>query len=123
MPKILLVEDNDVFAAMLQKMLAPRAFEVVRARNGAEALDLYDPSFDLVLTDLVMPQKEGIELIGELRRAHPGVKIIAMSGGARSLAGRYLPMAKHLGAAVALQKPFSTEQLLSAIKSILSAED
>jgi CheY-like chemotaxis protein len=123
MPKILLVDDDDIFAAMLDKMLARGGYAVVRARNGVEAVALFDSSFDLVLTDLIMPQKEGLELIGELRSAHPDVRIIAMSGGGRHEPDTYLPMAKLLGAAVILRKPFSTDQLLNAIRSISPAND
>ena len=123
MAKILLVDDDHLFATMIQTALTRAGETVVRAKNGVEAMELFDASFDLVLTDLVMPEKEGMELIGELRRALPGVKIIAMSGGGRSLPGSYLRMAERLGAAVALHKPFSTDQLFRAVKAVLSADD
>src|SRR5687768_4550658 len=80
--RILLVEDDDRLSTVLQRALTSFGYQVVRARNGNEALKLYNQdSISVVLTDLVMPDKEGIELIGELRRINPQIKIIAMSGG------------------------------------------
>jgi DNA-binding NtrC family response regulator len=74
----------------------------------------------LVLTDLVMPDKEGIELITDLRRMHPGLKIIAMSGGGRNSPHAYLNLASRLGAASVLAKPFSFQELMDAIKGALA---
>ena len=85
MPRILLVDDDEAFRKMLHKTLERAGYEVQDAPNGRAALAAYSqqPS-DLIITDLVMPEKEGIETIMELCRLHAGVKIIAMSGGGRS---------------------------------------
>lgn len=85
MKTILLVDDDELFGDMVKKTLVRLGYAVLRARNGNEALPLYDPvTVELVLTDLIMPDKEGMELISELRRAYPAVRIIAMSGGGRN---------------------------------------
>jgi len=121
--QILLVEDDEPFADMLQKTLVQEGYAIVRACNGKEALRLYDAQCPhLVLTDLIMPDMEGVELIIELRRRHPSVKIIAISGGGRNPPGAYLPIAQRLGAARTLPKPFANPDLLAAIQVVLNAE-
>lgn len=76
--------------------------------------------FDLVVTDIVMPEKEGIETIGDIRRYFPETKIIAISGGSRSLKADYvLHTAKILGAHCTLFKPFEIEEFLTAVKHVL----
>jgi DNA-binding response OmpR family regulator len=120
MVKILMVEDNDAMAVMLEMTLVAGGYEVIRATDGNKALRLYDPqTIDLVLTDLVMPNKEGMELICELKRANPAVKIIAMSGGGFGNAHTYLATAERLGAVHTLAKPFSGDELFAALTSIL----
>jgi len=120
MTKILLVEDEDLFAAMIQKSLAPFGYEVVRARHGKEALKLYEPqTMGLVLTDLIMPDMEGVELIVALRKAHPAVKVIAMSGGGRNQPATYLAIAQQVGAVKTLAKPFPLEELLRTVRECL----
>ena len=121
MKTILLVDDDDLFGDMVKKTLLHLGYAVVRAHNGNEALQLYDPlKVDLVLTDLIMPDKEGLELISELRHAHPTVKIIAMSGGGRNTPEEYLPIARLLGAVRTLTKPFEQEELAKALTDSLA---
>lgn len=122
MKTILLVDDDDPFADMLHKTLTLFNYAVIRARNGNEALQLYHPqTVDLVLTDLIMPDKEGLELISELHRAHPAVRIIAMSGGGRNTPEEYLPIAQLLGAVRTLTKPFHQDELAKALRECLAA--
>lgn len=124
MKTILLVDDDELFADMVQKTLTKLGYAVLRARNGNEALQLYDPlKVDLVLTDLIMPDKEGLELISELHHAHPAVKIVAMSGGGRNTPEEYLPIARHLGAMKTLTKPFQQEALAKALAESLDKPD
>jgi len=123
MPNSLLVEDDDLFAGMVEKTLARAGYTIVRARNGKEALELFNPeTVELVLTDLVMPDMEGISLIRELLARHLGLKIIAMSGGGRNHPEAYLSIARHMGAARTLAKPFSTDELFTAIEDVLGPE-
>ena len=84
MSRILLIDDDEAFRKMLHKILESAGYEVQDAANGKVALELYrQKASDLIITDLVMPEKEGIETIREFCRIHPGVKIIAISGGGR----------------------------------------
>ncbi len=121
MKTILLVDDDEPFGDMLHKTLTLLRYGVIRARNGNEALRLYDPqTVDLVLTDLIMPDKEGLQLIRELHRAHPAVRIIAMSGGGRNTPEEYLPIARLLGAVTTLAKPFHQDELAKALQESLA---
>ncbi|MES2693683.1 MAG: response regulator [Verrucomicrobiota bacterium] len=119
MSRILLVDDDDPLRNILRVTLEKMGHHVVEARNGKEALRLCqaEPP-DIVLTDIVMPEAEGIELIGALRRFHSDVKIIAMSGGGRVSAADYLKIARHMGATIALAKPFSQEAIAAAIAKV-----
>lgn len=121
MPQILLIDDDDLFRSMLRATLEQLGHSVTEAEDGNKGVMRYAQSpFDLVITDLIMPEKEGVETIMELKKKWPGVKIIAMSGGGRAAAEGYLAIAKKLGAIAALEKPFSTDKLTSAITSLLS---
>lgn len=120
MARILVVEDEDAFRGMLAEILSREKHEVTTAANGSEAIKLARASvFDLVITDLIMPEKEGIETILELRHISPSTKIIAMSGGGRGSAKDYLLAASQLGASRTLAKPFSRQELLDAIAAAL----
>lgn len=121
MAHILLVDDDDLFRNMLGITLGKLGHTVVPARDGREAMRLFRvmPAVELVLTDLVMPEKEGIETIRELRALKPDVKIVAMTGGNPSDAKDYLKMASLMGAARTLNKPFSQEELVAAIAAVL----
>lgn len=120
MHRILLVDDDDSFRTMLRLTLAKLGYEVIEADNGAEALRLVDnDATDVVITDLIMPEKEGLETIQTLHRVHPSVKIIAMSGGGRINARDFLVVAKMFGAHRTLVKPFSNQQMVAAIEELL----
>jgi YesN/AraC family two-component response regulator len=117
--RILLVDDDEQFRKMLRKMLVRMGFEVIEARNGKEAIEIFqrDPA-DLVMTDIIMPEKEGLETIGALKRKHPGVKIVAMSGGGRGSATDYLKVAMMMGADRTIPKPFSNENLETLLANL-----
>lgn len=105
---------------MLRLTLVHFGHTVIEARNGKEGLELFQhANADLLITDIVMPEKEGLEVLMELRRSHSRVKIIAISGGGRQNAEDYLHMAKRMGAAKVLAKPFSTDVLIAAIDELL----
>lgn len=121
MIKILVIEDDNSFRNVLMQMLEKAGYEVIQAENGNQALKICESfSPDLVLTDIIMPDKEGLETIQELLSICPEIKIIAMSGGGRFGPNSYLPLAQKLGARKTLQKPFMREELLSAIAEVLS---
>ncbi len=106
---------------MLARMLAHFGYVVVEARNGKEGLAMFHSSnADLVITDIVMPEKEGFEVLMELKKVQPPVKIIAMSGGGRHSPTQILQIARHLGASTILAKPFSNGELVAAIRTLLT---
>jgi CheY-like chemotaxis protein len=118
--RILVIEDEDLVRFTLRDSLESAGHEVVEAKNGQEGLDaLGQEPFDLVITDIIMPVKEGVETTIEIRRSFPTVKVIAISGGGRMRDMRYLQMAKDYGAACILQKPFQNEDLFKAIRGCL----
>ncbi len=120
MARILLIDDDDSLRTMLRLTLSHFGHTVIEARNGKEGLDLFpNAGADLVITDIVMPEKEGIEVLMVLLKVKPTVKIIAMSGGGRGSAADYLRIASQLGAAKVLTKPFLNETLMAAINELL----
>jgi len=122
MARILLIEDDDLVRNMLSLTLTHFGHTVIEAKNGKEGLQLFPQvNADLLITDLVKPEKEGFEILLELRNHRPPVKIIVISGGLRGETANYLEMAKRLGAAKALAKPFSNVALLAAIDEVLTA--
>ena len=120
MVSILLVDDDDQFLPLLSKVLKHAGYQVREATDGQQALRFYESEpTDVVITDLVMPGKEGLEMIVELKRSHPKAKIIAMSGAAQEVLGDYLKMAQAFGAQRVLAKPFSDQEILEAISQVL----
>jgi DNA-binding response OmpR family regulator len=120
MTRVLVIDDDDNLRSMLRLILESLGFEVLEAGNGDEGLDLFKSSgADAVITDLIMPGKEGLETIVELRKINPGLLIIAMTGGQQANASSNLRMARYLGARSILVKPFSADQLAKALGSLL----
>src|ERR1700730_13821449 len=116
MARILLVEDDDQLRTMLKVLLTHSGYEVYDATNGTGVCDMYEKQrFDLVVTDLVMPNIEGLEVIMDLRRLDRAVRIIAISGGGQGKAEDYLRIAKRLGVQLTLSKPFSNQEFLGAV--------
>ena len=114
MPRILLVEDDEDIRSILKEVLEGEGYEVQEATSGTGALQSYAISPpDMIVTDLVMPGTEGIEVIIKLRKSNPKLKIIAISG------GDYLDLAMKLGADCTLRKPFSNKAIVDAVKATL----
>jgi DNA-binding response OmpR family regulator len=122
--RILLIDDNESLRASLRRTLVRAGYDVRDVPGADAALREYrrEPP-DLVITDIVMPDKEGLETIRELRKLDPNAKIIAMSGAAEGRAHPYLTLALRLGASSALEKPFSREEVLTAIAEVLTHKD
>jgi len=121
MKKLLVIDDDEQFRAFMSEALHKRAYEVLTASDGDEGLErIINDSPDLVITDIVMPGKEGVEVIMELRQREISIPIIAMSGGNLGNADSYLKMAKKLGANAVISKPFQLEDLILAIKKLLN---
>lgn len=124
MAKILVIEDEENIRELCKRLLTREGHEVAVASNGEIGLRLYreDPA-DLIVTDIFMPEKDGIETIMDLRRDFPHVKIVAISGGTKVLSGvTFLRAARHLGALEALTKPFSKEEFVAAVNRALQSE-
>jgi DNA-binding response OmpR family regulator len=123
MPGILLVEDEKELREMLKISLVRRKFTVFEADNGKEAIIHFKPSMiDLVVTDLIMPDEDGLKVIIKLREIKPSIKIIAISGGGKAGPGSYLHLAKALGADAIYSKPFSINELIFRIEELLNNE-
>lgn len=117
---IFLVDDDNNFRRALREVLENAGFAVREAETGRTALiSLRELAPDLVVTDIIMPDIEGIELIRELKREIPAVPIIAVSGGGRIGARDVLEMARRMGADRAFQKPFRYEPFLRAVRELL----
>ena len=120
MQRILIIDDDHHILLMIKKMLERAGFEVDLASNGNEGLELFKKMpVDLVITDIIMPEKEGLETIREMKRLRPDLKIIAMSGGGKVSSDNYLNTAKIFGASRTLAKPFSQKQMVSAVQDLL----
>jgi DNA-binding response OmpR family regulator len=117
--RILVIDDDDALRSVLRQLLEMEGYSVALACHGNEGLGLAsERPFDLVITDLLMPVKEGIETIREISRRWPRTKIIAMSGGGVGQGGVYLDLAMKLGAGRMLAKPFDFPELLNTVKEL-----
>ncbi len=120
MASILIIDDEELVRLTVRQMLEDAGHKVAEAENGLDGIQkLKDFKADIVITDLLMPEMEGLETISELRSSRPELKIIAISGGARFKGVDYLNSAKKLGAQEILPKPFSDEQLQIAVNNTL----
>ena len=118
--RILLIDDDDPVRSVMKQILEREGFEVLEASNGKEGLMIFknDPT-DLVITDLLMPEKDGMEIIIEIQKEYPNTKMIAVSGGGKIGAEHYLKMAERTGARLTLRKPIDREKLLKAVYQVL----
>src|SRR5581483_8993403 len=115
--RILIVDDEAAIRGILRDTLEGEGFTVVEASDGAVAMQRWrEQPVDLVITDILMPEKDGLEVIREIRRAAPGTKVIAMSGGGGPRAPiRFLDMAGRLGATRTIEKPFAITAFLDTV--------
>ena len=121
MKHIMVVDDDEAIRNLLKTILEREGYEVSAAADGKEAIRLFrrNPS-DLIITDIIMPQQEGLKTISDLRREHPAVRIIAISGGGQYGLGEYLDVATALGADQTFAKPFDRLELVKAVRKLLS---
>jgi len=119
MTRILLIEDDSTLRWFLYHNLIKEGYAVFDAVHGADGLlQLRKNPVDLVITDMLMPEMDGVETIQQLRRSFPGVKIIAISGGGMASPDHYLKIARKLGAGKTMKKPFTFPELLGAIHEL-----
>jgi CheY-like chemotaxis protein len=119
MASILVIEDDKDVRDYLVEVLSRAGHVVAAAGNGRDGVAMFrqDPA-QVVITDIIMPEKDGIETILDLRREHPQLKVIAISGGGRSTPENYLHSARLLGADRAFRKPFRNEEILAAVAEL-----
>jgi DNA-binding response OmpR family regulator len=121
MARILVIEDDENIRSLCRRILEQDGHQVSEAAEGNTGTRLYrEQGHDLVITDIIMPEKEGIETIIDLRREFSDVRIIAVSGGGKVTSSvTCLQLAKNLGASHTLVKPFTKQELLDAVRSAL----
>ncbi len=120
MAGVLIVEDDADLREMLRDALEKRKFTVITAANGREAVARFRPSvIDMVVTDLLMPEEDGLMVIMKIKELKPSVKMIAISGGGKAGPGSYLLMASTLGADHVFSKPFLPSELVQKVREIL----
>jgi DNA-binding response OmpR family regulator len=121
--RVLVIDDEETVRNVIRDALQFKGFVVAVAADGIEGLrDFRAEPAEVVICDMLMPEKEGIETIHDLRQEWPEVKIIAMSGGGMSGSMDGLKFAKRLGADATLAKPFSMDELFAAVDRLLSTE-
>ncbi len=116
-PTILVVDDEEPVREVMKGILEFSHYAVTVAANGREALGKLNTPFDLVITDLVMPDMEGLEFIKLLKRSRPHIKILAMSG---AFGGKFLKVARFLGVDAILDKPFRSTDVLQVVGTLLT---
>lgn len=121
MKKILILDDEAPIRRMLRKLLERNDYEVFDAENGTHGIKQFkEHKPDLIITDIIMPEKEGLETIREIREINSDIKIIAISGGGATDPKIYLELAEKLGADLSFCKPLNNKELLSAVKLLLT---
>ena len=121
MSNILVIDDNASVRKAITLMLESGGFHVTAAKDGSEGLNAFAAgSPDLVLVDIIMPDKDGIEIIREMRQTRPATKIIAMTGGGRLSNLDFLKMARAFGAVETLAKPIDPDDLVARVRACLA---
>lgn len=120
MKKILIIDDEASIRKFLRLLFEKNGYEVIEAVNGNQGVKVFkEQGADLIVTDLVMPEKEGLETIRDIIKMYPETIIIAMSGGGVIPPEAYLKMAERFGAKYVFSKPFDKDLLLEKVKELL----
>jgi len=120
MKKILIIDDEPDIRKALRSVLESMGHSVFEASDGMEGLEEFNKyQFDLIITDLIMPNKEGLETIIQLKKYSPTMKIIAISGGGRVSPKKYLDMAEKLGADKSFTKPIDYKEFIASVNEML----
>lgn len=121
METILVIDDNEIALKVLCEILIRSGYNVLTAHDGQNGMQMYYSHTPcLVITDIVMPEKDGLEVIMELNKQDPKPKIIALSGGGRLDSETYLHLASHLGADRIVEKPYHPDQILKNVRELLA---
>jgi len=122
MERILIIDDEPQIRSMIRLILEREGYAVMEASDGSEGIRLFrENPTDLIITDLIMPNKDGIGMIIEIKKEFPTVKIVAMSGGGLNRPEGYLRGAQKLGAIYTLSKPINRQEILRAVKDTLKS--
>jgi DNA-binding response OmpR family regulator len=122
--RILVIDDEATALDLLRRILEEEGYEVFLASNGAEGIKLFrSQPCDLVITDMVMPVKDGLQTILDLRKEVPDLPFIAISGGGTISKERYLTVAGYLDKVVTIAKPFAVGDILAAVADLLRQEN
>ena len=122
MARILVIDDEDQLRDLLRLMLERAGHDVLEAPDGDVGVATVSAQqVDMVITDMVMPNKEGSETIREIRKSHPQIKIIAISGGGHRAAEDHVWAPNERGPDMALAKPFKSQELVAAVEQLLGA--
>ena len=120
MPRILIIDDDVAVRTTVRLLLERAGYQIIEAGDGREGSRMLD-GVDLVITDLLMPEVDGVDLLGMIRREGRTVPVIAMSGGGKVDSKSYLDVAKALGAFATIAKPFELDYLLSTVRDALAS--
>jgi CheY-like chemotaxis protein len=122
MARILVIDDEEEIRSIVRKVLTRNDHEIAEAENGSIALAMLqqDQCFDLVISDIFMPDTDGIETLRQIRTMHPDLKVVVISGGGNRVARDYLPMAMALGASLTVAKPFDPIELAEQVENLLA---
>ncbi len=122
MPKVLIIDDEEDIRSVLKDMLGMSGYEVDTAENGKKAKELYDKNdYDVVITDIIMPEQDGFEVILDYRNKNQLDRIIAISGGGRTSSEDYLSIANHFGVSSIFSKPPNYKDLVAKVNEIVAA--
>ena len=123
MKTVLVIDDETSICKLIRRILEKKGYRVLEAFNGDQGMKLFNEHHpDLIITDLIMPEKEGLETIREIRKIDADVNFIAISGGGISNPSLYLDFAKKFGAQEIFSKPIDNKDLISAVDRLLKAD-
>jgi DNA-binding NtrC family response regulator len=121
MARILIIDDDESITSLLRMVLSRQGYEVLTAANGRERVKLFNSTpADLVISDILMPEMDGLEALKQLRQLSPNLKLIAVSGGGVRLKMDVLRVAELLGAAATFEKPYKIDALLASVRQLLA---
>ncbi|WP_372845042.1 response regulator [Pontiella sp.] len=120
MARILIIDDDETIQNVFQRFLSGKGYEVLVASDGRKGLRIMEEvPVDLVITDIMMPETDGLEVVMAIRGKGTDIPVIAMSGGMHAMPMDFLPMAKKFGASKVLYKPIELEDLLAAVQEVM----